>query len=547
MMRVIAASLLIAATACSTGSDENDPAPVLEVTSPARGSLLDGQQTVTVTGRVTDNGTVRVTVAGTEVTPAKDGTFSATVPVGNGIEIIETHAIDGAGNDTRDVRAVLAGDLAPSDGSKAGTLGARAGVSALSAVGTSIATQANAIDFKAAALGMNPVYDNGGCLGAKINITDVTLGDMSVGIAPQTGVLAADVVIPDIYVRMSASFKVACIGGSTSITVRASRANIHGDLGLRIETDQLMTSLPGASVTLDGFSIDIGGVPGAIESLLKGEARKAVEKLLTEQLRTKVPPMADRALAGLVSRPVTTSLFGHDTTISIAPSAVSLTPTELFVGLATKIRIAGGEGGMYMTTDSALTAASMGAAQGLGVALDDDILNQLFAGLWAADALEASLSIDAIPALGVLLDDDARSIAVKMSLPPTVSTDTGELVLALGDMMVTVRDDAGGTVHEMAVSIATSIEAQPTQEGRILLTVGAPKVYAQVLANGDVVEKPLTDEQVEALFTAAWGLVGVKADDALSKLTMPTIAGIQLGAPTLQATSGFLLADIPVM
>jgi hypothetical protein len=44
-----------------------------------------------------------------------------------------------------------------------------------------------------------------------------------------------------------------------------------------------------------------------------------------------------------------------------------------------------------------------------------------------------------------------------------------------------------------------------------------------------------------------WGLVGVMADDALSTLPMPTIAGIQLGAPALEATSGFVLADIPVM
>ena len=38
----------------------------------------------------------------------------------------------------------------------------------------------------------------------------------------------------------------------------------------------------------------------------------------------------------------------------------------------------------------------------------------------------------------------------------------------------------------------------------------------------------------------------MKADDALSKLPMPTIAGVKLGAPTVEAGDGFLLADIPV-
>ena len=544
MMRAIAASLLCV-VACSSG-DANDPAPTLEITSPARGTMAEGD-TVTVTGRVTDNGTVRVMVAGVEAATANDGTFSITIPVSNGVEIIETHAIDGAGNDVRDVRAVLAGKLAPSDGTSVARIGASAGLSAIRAVGAAVATQANNIDFQAAALAMNPVYDNSGCLGAKINITSVALGDLAVALAPKTDILSADVSIPNITVKMSASFKVACIGGSTTITVKATKAKIHGDLGLRIATDKLLTSLPAAAVTLEGFSIDIGGVPGAIESLLKGKARDAVEKLLTDQIKSKVPPMADKALAGLIAKPVSTSLFGHDTTITVVPSAVSLSADQLFLGLSTKIKVAGGEGGSFMTTDTSLTATTMGAPQGLGVALDDDIVNQLFAGLWAADSFDQSISIDSIPALGALLDDNGRTIDVKLSLPPTVSTDTGELVLALGDMMITIRDEAGAEVQSMAVSISTTLAAEPSQMGRILLTVGAPKVYAQVLAQSDEVEDPLTDDQVEALVTGVWGLVGVKADDALSKLPMPTIAGIQLGAPTIEAATGFVLADIPVM
>lgn len=544
MMRAIATSLLCVAACSTAGDDPSDPKPVLEVTSPARGTMANGD-TVTVTGRVTDNGTVKVTVAGMETPVGADGSFSATVSVGEGVQIIETHAIDAAGNDVRDVRAVLAGTLAPSDGTKAGTVGAKAGVSALRAIGTAIATQVNAIDFKAAALAMNPVYDNGGCLGAKLNVSDVQLGTITAALKPVASALSADVEIPDIYVKIAANFKVACIGGSTTIHVRSSKAKIHGDLGARVASGAIVTSLPGATVNLEGFSIDIGGVPGAIESLLKGEARKAVEKLLVDQLKSKVPPMADKALAGLIAKPVNTQLLGKNTTITIAPSAVNISATELFVGLDTKIKVAGGEGGSYLTTDMALSAASM-SGQGLGVALDDDIVNQLFAGLWAADAIEPSISIDSIPALGSLLDDNARVMNVSMMLPPTVSTETGELALAVGDLMIDIKDDAGGDVHKIALSVSTTLAAEPSQSGQILLTVGAPKLYAQVLANSDVVEDPLTDEQVEALVGGAWGLIGVMADDALANLPMPTIAGVQLGAPTLEAASGFVLADIPV-
>jgi hypothetical protein len=113
-------------------------------------------------------------------------------------------------------------------------------------------------------------------------------------------------------------------------------------------------------------------------------------------------------------------------------------------------------------------------------------------------------------------------------------------------MIMDVTDEAGGPVHKVAVSLTTTLEVEPTQTGKILLTVGTPTVFAQVLSNSEVVEEPLTDEQVEALVTAAWGIVGVKADDALGKLPMPTIAGITLGAPKLEAGNNFVFAEMSV-
>jgi hypothetical protein len=544
MMRVIASALLLAAIGCSSAG--TDTPPTLEVTSPARGTFAESD-TVTVTGRATDaEGPVKVTVGGVEVSPAKDGSFSVAIPVAAGVDLIETHAIDNGGNDVRDVRAVLAGSLAPSDGTSPGQVGARAGVTALRAVGTAIGAAAKQIDYTAAAQALNPVYDNSGCLGAKINVTSITLTDVNVGLVPQTGILATDVTIDNLDVRLSASFKVACIGGSTTITVRANKTKIHGDLAARIANSAIATSLPGASVSFEGFSVDVGGVPGAIESLLRDEARKGVEKALTGAIKSKVPPIADKALAGLIAKPIMTSLLGADTTISIVPSQIAITPAELFVAVDSKLKIAGGEGGTFLTTAATLSPTTMAASQGLGIALDDDIVNQLFAGLWATDAFDKSIAISEIPALGAVLDDDARTIDIKMSLPPTATTDTGELVLALGDLMLTVRDDSGAEVQSIALSITTAIAAGPTQSGTMTLTVGAPTVYAQVLAQSDAVDDPLTDDQVEALVTAAWSLIGVKADDALSKLPMPTIGGVQLGAPTISTATGFVLADIGV-
>src|SRR5690606_19320095 len=108
MMIVRAAALLVATFCCSAAVAVEAP-PTLEVLS-AAGRTLAGSDTATVPGVALDQqGPGRLTVGGVEVTPGADGSSTATVPVAPGVHIIETHAIDKAGNDVRDVRAVLAG------------------------------------------------------------------------------------------------------------------------------------------------------------------------------------------------------------------------------------------------------------------------------------------------------------------------------------------------------------------------------------------------------------------------------------------------------
>lgn len=532
-------------SACSSASTTEDVAPTLEITSPARGAEAEAGQ-VTVTGIVTDNGPVTVTINGTEVTPAKDGSFSAAITVDPGVAIIETHAKDKSGNDTRDVRAVLAGTLAATDGSVKAPIGARAGVEALRTIGQAIGTAAEAIDFTAAAQAMNPVYNNTGCLGARIDITSIALSNIDVGLVPQTNTLTTDVGISNVVVKLHADFKVACIGGSTTITVRSSKARIHGDLGVAVASGKIATSLTGTTVALDGFSIDVGGVPGAIESLLKDKARSAVESSLTSVIKSKVPPMANAKLAGLLAKPYSAAVLGHDADISVTPGAVSLTPAGLLVTVDTQLAVAGGEGGMFVSQPMPLTADVVDQTRGLGVAISADLINQLFAGLWAVDAFDTSLPISQVGVLAALLDDDAATLDVKMSLPPTVTTVGTELKLSVGDLIVTVRDTTGAEIQSLALSLRTTVSAEPSQSGKLLLTVGAPEVHAQVLAQSAAVDRPLTDEQVEGIVTGVWGVVGSAAGDALGNLPMPSIAGVALGAPAVAAQPGFVVADVPL-
>lgn len=543
-MKAIALAIagIVAAAACSSeDTGPTTPPPTLELTSPQRGTFAAGE-TVTVAGFVRDGGAgVRVTVDNTEVTLAADGSFTTTISVEPGIAIVETRAFDTTGREAKDVRAVLAGPTAPSDGSLAAPIGARAGIAAITSIGNAIGTAAEAIDFTAAGKALNPVYNNTGCLGARIDITSIALSNIGVALVPQPDKLVTDVAIDNVDVRLHADFKVACIGGSTNITVRSTKARVHGDLGVAVRAGKLDTTIAGVTVALDGFSIDVGGVPGAIENLLKDQARNAVINALSTTIRDRVPGIANGALANLVAKPLTTSILGHETQLGVAPAMVAVSPSGLFVAIDTTVRVADGEGGSYASSPSAVTA-SMLTTRGLGLALSDDAANQLFAGLWAAGAFDLSLAIDSVGPLAALLDDDSRTIEVALALPPTLTTDAG-VQLSIGDLIVTTRDAGGAEVQKLALSLRTALSAAPT-DNKLTLTLGAPELHAQVIAQSAVVDRPLTGEQIEGIVGGVWGLVGAAASDALAKLPMPSFAGFQLGAPTIEGRDGFVIADL---
>ncbi|HVK89322.1 MAG TPA: hypothetical protein VM513_34605 [Kofleriaceae bacterium] len=548
MLRALAAILLVSAVGCAPttiADDPNDQPPTLEVMTPQRGTQAQGSQ-VTVSGRVTDDKPgVKVKINGIEVAPAADGSFSASIDVPAGVSIIETHAIDSKGNDLRDARAVMAGSLAPTDGSLASPLAASISAPALATIGSVLATQAEAIDFTAAAMAMNPIYSNTGCLGAVLDVQSVSLSNIDVGLVPAAGALEAAVTIDDVAIVLKAKYKVACIGGSTTIRVTSSKARINGALAIAVQGGALATSLPSSSVQLDGFGLDIGGIPGALESLVRGEARKAAEKALTEVIRDQVPPMANDAFANVLAKPFSTSLFGHATTLAITPGQVTLSPSGLFVAVDTKVAVAGGEGGMFVQQSGPVSQTMM-SASGVGVAIANDTVNQLFAGLWAAGALEQDVGLDSIPGLGAILDDDAASLSIELLLPPTVGDGSGALELSIGDMILDVKDASGTTIQNIAMSLRTSLDVVPSQTGGIRLTAGQPEIFAQMLVQTEAVDRPLTDMQFEGIVSGAWGLVAGQANKALEAVPLPSVAGVTLGAPTVDGRDGFLIADVPL-
>ncbi|MFT3697995.1 MAG: hypothetical protein QM831_32945 [Kofleriaceae bacterium] len=534
------AILSLALAACSSAAVT--PEPTIEITSPQRGTI-SSDSSVTVTGTVTN--ATSVFVNGTAVTPDSSGAFSLAVDVQPGITVIESSAQNGAAN-VKDVRAVLAGPTAPTDGSVKAPLGAHASPAALTTIGKSIATSAKALDYTSLAQAMNPVYNNTGCLGAKIDITSIDLSNITVGLTPIANSLTTDVAISNVVVKLHADFKAACIGGSTTITVKSSTAHLKGALGVAVASGKLATSIGTVAVTLDGFDMDVGGVPGAVEDLFNGIVRGKVEDALASMIHDKVPGMANTALAGLVAKPVNVSILDKQAVFGVTPKSATITTDGLTVAVDTTVQVEDGDGSMALAQAAQFNTDLVNQSVGLGLAVSADSVNQLFGGLWAAGAIDKSLPISSVGPLAAILDPQATTIDIKLMLPPTVTTGDDGLELALGDLMVTTHDDAGNEIQSLALSVKTTLKAGPSQTGKLLLTVGDPDVHAQIVAQAASVNRPLTDDTVTGIVTTVWSLVGGMADDALGKLPMPAIAGVQLGAPALKGTAGFLVADMSV-
>ncbi len=507
--------------------------PTLEIEAPARGTFVD-DGSVIVRGRVRDDDLVRIAINGATVPVGSDGTFTATVPLPRGLAILETHAIDAAGHDVRDVRAVLAGPFAPSDGTVAAPIGARLGRAGVTAIGKALAASAKTLDFKQAAQALNPIYEEPGCLGARVDIASVSVGAIEVGLVPTTNALELAVRIDAIEVKLDVHYRVACIGGSTSMSVR-TRARVTSELRVNAGAGRIRTAFPKPDVTLDDFQFQMIGMPGVIESMLKRVTRPAVEIALAQMISSKLPPLVDTQLSALLTRPALPQVLGRDVDVIVAPSWVELAPTGIAMVADVKLAVRGGSAGRYATTRSIVPVPTGDAV----VWVSASSVNQLLSGLWAARAFDRTMPRDQLGPLAMLLDERIASVELAIALPPTIHADA-TLELAVGDLLITARDAAGAEVQRFAVSLRTGLAIKP---GVLALGTTEPQVFAQLLAQHGPLSRPLDPASVEGIVKAAWSLVATNIDDALAQIPIPGVAnGAQL--ESLSAREGAIVLEL---
>ena len=548
MKRVAPAFLALAAcTGTITdgrGGDSNDHTPpVVEVTSPPRGTVTE-DRSVVVAGRVTDDrSAVSLKVNGQAVEVNPDGSFSTTIEVGDGITLFDTIATDGNGNEANDARAVLSGSLVPQETPVAEGVVANLSGEAMNGLGALVSNLANNTDFTSLATALNPVVDAGsGCNEAQVYVESVSHSGVEVGVTPVAGGIQAAVSIRSLVVRGHVEFEAICIGGSASWTISADAYDVGGVILPSLSSGTIAIALGGVTSDFRGFNLDVNNIPGFIENIFEDDVRDKLAQILRDKVNEMVPSLSSAFLAEFLGDAWEVSFLGQTVSLSVTPTAMSWTEQGGTISLDTSATIAGVEG-MYLSSPRPRPSDADMASTGIRIGLADDVLNQLLAAIWASGALEDAMVPGDADALGAAFGGDVASATMSLLLPPVANFDTttGSARITLGDMMVTALDPSGATLAAFVVSADIDLAVETSSDGRVKLVTSTPRILAQVLEQAPTLLVPLDKLKVAAIAELAIKTISLKADDLLENLPVPGLADASITSPTFQPAMGYML------
>ena len=549
-MRQLATHLAIGFVALSGCSDHPydgsgpavDPnAPRVHITSPARGTFAGDVHTIVVSGTAEDDvGVAGVTVNDVPATLAADGSWTATVPVTAGTNLLHAIATDAANNEGKETRAVVAGPMTTLAKSVPDAITASLSAQTFDAIGRGASGYLTTADLEALVAPHNPVFDSGGgpdCLYVMGAVTSVSIGGATTKLLPQTGSVSIDLELDNVNIGMHLDYAAACIDGSRDITASASHISVKGTLVLAVNTDHTFNvTLQSPDVTLTGFNVELGGIPGAIVDLLDldGAATGIVGDLAQSVLSSDV----GTALSGLNSTK-TIDVLGTPVDVNVAPSKIDVDVTGALVQLDTTLRAHGddtGPGFVYVAN----TLPAMDKSQGFSLAVADDAANQLFASFWAAKGMDKTIDLTTGPYgdIGKLYD----AVTIQAMVPPFVDATGSSLKLTIGDLIATFSL-AGQAVTSVCINAEVDLVVTTDATGAIRLDVGMPTTYVDILDDQIEGANELSNAQFEAITSFALGRIIAFGSGAVGAIPLPSVGGVSVGNLSIAEQTGYLVVD----
>jgi hypothetical protein len=538
LLSIVSGLSLLAA--CGSSPAEIKTPPVLKVTSPQRSLVQAAAGTLTVTGTVgpSESGAAvkSVEVNNVTATVAADGSFTANVQVKAGASLIHTVARDADGGEATDTRSVQAGELRAMTSQVDQAMTAAISPEAFAAIGKAAGNLIKTNDFSTMLAPMNPMLDVGttngqpDCLYAQADILDLKMTDAKISMVPVQGGLDFTAEIDGLNVPAHTNYAVACINGSTDLTVTATSVIVHGTLLVSPDgAGSFKTDLANQDVQVTGFHLEASGLPGEVINMLSLDT--AIGWVISKGATMFMGPMMNKAL-GALAGPKTVALMGHQVTFNVTPSDISFDPTGGLVILNTQMSIAGSESAPgYVFVDNGFP--TINAGQGFQIGLANNAANQLLAGVNAVGMINLSMA-----ASGGTFD----ATAIKTTVAPMLATDPadGKMRIIVGDMMM---DFKLGEKVQARAAVNVKVDLKVTSVGNgygIALDLDKPQIFIDVL--DDVANTThYTPGDLSNIVTAAVQSQVDSMSKLLTQIPLPAIGGVQLRNLTIDSDSGYVM------
>jgi hypothetical protein len=535
---------LVAACGNSVTDDPTDDAtrdalpPTIEIEAPARGTIADGATTMG-RGRVPDlGGVAAVTINGREASLDGDR-FELELTGAPGINLIETRAVDRAGNAATDARAVLIGALADQGTRIEDALVVRIDGPAIDALAAVAGAALSETDWSTLFDPDVPIYDERGCGEATVWLDALSIGEVAMDATPVADGIALAASALDLRVEGHLHFKTpwwaGCFGGNREFVI----ADPSWDASMSVRptlTAGVVAVEVGALVMDEAYPIDLE------PDFLEGTLRKRLRAGINEKLRAEVAPTLSGVVTDLLdeflARDLPVAVMGQTVRLSLAPTAMAWGADGGRVALAASAVVDGVEGASYLA-NPAPAPTDLGS-EGVAIAVADDLANQLFAGMWAAGALELGyVPAEDDPLFTIFPTADA--VEIEMLLPPIVDADVeaGDLGLTVGDALIDVKQD-GATLGRFALYAELELKAVVADDGTLRLRTGAPRVVAQLLEQAADLPIELDDEKIAAFSEYAIKDFVHDADDLLASLPIPS-TGATIASPDVRPRDGYVV------
>lgn len=373
----------------------------------------------------------------------------------------------------------------------------------------------------------------------RLFVDDVTFGTPTIDITAQPGGLHLRVVVPNLSVDMHTSGDVCDIGLGLSGNASVNQAVIEGDLQVSRSGSNIIVTMPSATVSLSGLSIDLD-LPSIIDwavdgiiSLFTGAIANVMEDALEDTIRGEVPGLVDGFLSSV----------SLGTGLDLPP------PIAIHVDLASSLgslsfQTGGGELGFDTTVYAMGTlvpeprggiiqydhsSATFPAQRPLGAAISFDLINQALYSVWYGGGLELDLT-EFLPATLPGAGQGANITATASALLPPVILPSGDatwpLALQLGDLEIAAHLDGVPGLPAVDVTVYATAFARAratiSPANEIVLEI-EPSAELTLEVIGSLEGIASLDSLAGQLERTLESLLPVLFNDAIGVIRIPTL------------------------